>query len=95
MSSELVTAVEVGRSLYIYKGDTLITSIIVQHSDLAESVAVFRSNSPEFRHIQISHTDWDTLLDWEDRVAKSSLSMLLESAWARQLTVTHLPNSEV
>lgn len=90
MSSELVTAVEVGRSLYIYQDDILVTSVIARISPIGEFIKAARHNSENFRHIRISHLDWDTLLEWEDRVEKSSLQGLLDSTWNRRLTVTHV-----
>lgn len=90
MSSELVTAVEVGRSLYIYTGDKLDNSVISTFTPISDVVAVVRSNAENFRHIRISHLDWDALLEWEDRVSKSSLNNLLESTWNRRLTVTNI-----
>lgn len=90
MSSELVTAVEVGRSLYVYRGDTLISSVLTHNSSMAETIAVVRSNSESFRHIKITYHDWDILLDWEDRVAKDSLYTLLESLTSRDFTVAYL-----
>lgn len=87
MSSEITTAVEVGRSLYIYKNDALDTHVI---NAPAAALEMIRSNSEEFRHIRVSHLDWDTLLEWEDRVAKNSLQGLLDSTWSRRLTITRV-----
>lgn len=87
MSSEITTAVEVGRSLYIYKNDVLETHVI---NAPAAALEMIRSNAEEFRHIRVSHLDWDTLLEWEDRVAKNSLQGLLDSTWSRRLTVTRV-----
>lgn len=95
MSSEgTTTAVEIGRSLYIYTGDQLFSSTVVTESPMATVIETFRSNAADFRHIRICHSDWDTLLDWEDRVAKSSLASLLDSTWSRRLTVLYTPQKE-
>jgi hypothetical protein len=95
MSSEIVTAVEVGRSLYIYTGDKLVTSLLTNAEAIGQAVLAVRANSEEFRHVRVSHLDWDTLLEWEDRVEKSSLRGLLDSTWNRRLTVTHLQPARV
>jgi hypothetical protein len=94
MSSKLVTAVEVGRSLYIYTGDKLSASVITAFTPISDAVAVVRANAEQFQHIQVSHLDWNTLLDWEDRVEKSSLKVLLDSAESRHLTVTYPQSTE-
>jgi hypothetical protein len=87
MTAELVTAVEVGKSLYVYEGDQRKKYFVSIPKDMID---VLKDNAEKFRHVRISHDEWDTLLDWEDRVSSSSLEMVLLSAKYRNLKITEV-----
>lgn len=90
MSSQgTMTAVEIGRSVYIYVGNEFFSSKLVTEGPVSKVIEILKANRTDLSHIQICHADWDTLLEWEDRVSKLSLRGMLDSAWSRRLTVVY------